>query len=126
MIQHINSFKDVLDSGKELSVYDMFKVLEGADEVGKNDAGEITATRELNAYISDAKAVLMRDADAPDNPPTHRTGARRKRRPLLRECELNHPQGLGRLVQLRPDPSEQHHTYNLPAKAMMPMARKLA
>ncbi|WP_283128695.1 LPXTG cell wall anchor domain-containing protein [Allofournierella massiliensis] len=70
VIQHINSFEDVLDTGKELSVYDMFKALEGADEVGENDEGETTATRELNAYISDAQAVLMRNAASPDNPPT--------------------------------------------------------
>lgn len=63
-IQHITSFKDVVDTGKELSVYDMFKSLEGALETGEG------AERELLAYISDSKAVLMRDANSPDNPPT--------------------------------------------------------
>ena len=66
-IDHINSFQNVLDTGKELQIYDLFKALDGAVETSVVDE---TRQRELNAYISDSKAVLMRDADSPDNPPT--------------------------------------------------------
>ena len=65
-IQHITAFANILNTGKELQVYDLFKALDGAVE-----SSSVTgATRELLAYISDSKAVLMRDADSPDNPPT--------------------------------------------------------
>ena len=63
-IQHIAAFETVMDTGKKLSVYDMFKALDGALETGEG------AQRELLVYISDSKAVLMRDANSPDNPPT--------------------------------------------------------
>lgn len=67
IIQHITSFEDVVDTGKELTIYDTFLALKGAVETSMEDEPR---QRELNAYISDAKAVLMRDASAPDNPPT--------------------------------------------------------
>ena len=63
-IRHITSFEQLVDTGKNMTVYDMFKALNGALETGES------AQRELKAYISDSKAVLMRDANAPDNPPT--------------------------------------------------------
>jgi len=64
VVDHILSFSGVIDNGKEMSVYDTFKAMDGAQESGDS------AQRLLLAYVSDAKAVLMRDADSPDNPPT--------------------------------------------------------
>ncbi len=65
LIQHIKSLEGVINTGKEMTVYDTFLALEGALETGGGGA-----QRELNAYVSPAKAVLMLDAASPDNPPT--------------------------------------------------------
>ena len=64
-ITHITDFDGVVNTGKELAVYDLFKALEGAVETGEG-----VEARDLLAYVSDAKAVLMLDVNAPDNPPT--------------------------------------------------------
>ena len=68
-IRHITDFENVLDTGKDLTVYDMFLALKDAQETGTNAENQ-AVQRALNAYVSDAKAVLMLDADSPDNQPT--------------------------------------------------------
>lgn len=69
VIDHITDFENVLDTGKDLTVYDMFLALKDAKETGTNAENQ-TVQRELNAYVSDAKVVLMLDTDSPDNQPT--------------------------------------------------------
>ena len=69
VIDHITDFENVLDTSKDLTVYDMFLALKDAQETGTNAENQ-TVQRALNAYVSDAKAVLMLDADSPDNQPT--------------------------------------------------------
>ena len=64
-IKHITDFGELVDTGKELSVYDTFLALKGAIETGIDGT-----QRDLNAYVSDAKAVLMLDTQSPDNPPS--------------------------------------------------------
>lgn len=86
-IDHITDFDGVVDTGKEMTVLDLFKALEGAQEAGTRliepEEGETPGegepeqpteekvTRPLNAYQeSGAKAVLMLDTPTKPNPET--------------------------------------------------------
>ena len=69
-IKHITDFENVLDTGKDLTVYDMFLALKDAKETGTNAENQ-TVQRPLNAYMENgAKAVLMLDTPNDPNPGT--------------------------------------------------------
>ena len=66
-IDHIQDFENVIDTGKEMTVYDMFKALDGAVMTGDEGVTPLV----LNAYQENgAKAVLMLDTPTEPNPET--------------------------------------------------------
>ena len=66
-IDHIKDFENVIDTDKEMTVFDMFKALYGAVMTG----GEGVTPLALDAYQeSGAKAVLMLDTPTEPNPET--------------------------------------------------------
>ena len=67
VIDHIKDFEKVIDTGKEMTVFDMFKALDDAVMTGDEGVTPLT----LDAYQENgAKAVLMLDTPNEPNPET--------------------------------------------------------